>query len=92
MPATYTKPGQLPETLRLQLVKTYGDETTKSMNPDELDIASAIACFDVLVEREEFTDGKFKELLTLMNSKEERSRQNWSPRVWKEVFRTLEQV
>ena len=63
MPTTFKRSGELPETLRLQVVKTYGNAIAGQLNPYELEIASAIACFDVLEERGEFTDDKYKELL-----------------------------
>ena len=66
MPESFSNARELPETLRLQLVKTYGDETTEHLSASELQVASAIACFDVLREREEFTDDKHGELLALL--------------------------
>lgn len=92
MPSSFKRSGELPETLRLQVVKTYGDAIAGQLNPDELEIASAIACFDVLEERGEFTDDKYKELLTLLTNKEERARFQWRPEVWRDLFRTLVQV
>ena len=46
----------------------------------------------MLEERGEFTDDKYKELLTLLTNKEERARFQWRPEIWRELFRTLVQV
>ena len=40
----------------MQLVRTYSEATSADFNTKELEIASAIAVFDILVERREMTD------------------------------------
>ena len=48
--------GELPEALKLRISKTYGDSIAAIFNPDELEVASAVACFDMLHDKNEFTD------------------------------------
>ena len=51
IPITFTTPSELPETLRLKLVETFGEEVSNEFNSHELEIALAIACYDVLKHR-----------------------------------------
>ena len=60
LPSKFSKIKELPDTLRKRVVTTYGEGISEQLNAIELEIAAAIACFDVLVERDAFSSDKYE--------------------------------